>query len=182
MSELLPGDVVVLRTGGRAGAVIRFGEWLQHQPDLRNHVAVLHHIEHDVRWYLEGRPGGVGWKAYPVSRDPYKDSPYTIDNSAQPKTDAQRELVTLSMRKLLGAPYDWEAIEADAAQCLHMPDLWKRWAGGQMPGHVVCSSSAAWAYSEAHLAGPAVITDQRLIKPSDWDLFIESRGWTTAVS
>ena len=180
MSELLPGDVVVVRTGGHAGATIRFGEWLQRKPDLRNHVAVVHHTDKGVRWYLEGRPGGVGWKAYPVGDDPYKTSRWTIDNSDQPKTDDQREVVCLSMRKLLAAPYDWEAIEADAAACLHLPDLWPRWKTGAMPGHVVCSSSAAWAYTEARLAGPGVPGGQRLVEPSDWDLFIESRAWTIA--
>lgn len=180
MSELLPGDVVVVRTPGRAAGVIRFGEWLQRKPDLRNHVAVVDHIEKNARWYLEGRPGGLGWKVFPLDNDPYQTSPWTIDNSAQPKTDSQRELVRLSMRRLLAAPYDWEAIEADTAQCLHLPDLWPRWKRKVMPGHVICSSSAVWAYGQAQLAAPETPEGQRLTEPADWDLFIETRGWEIA--
>jgi hypothetical protein len=181
MSELLPGDLVVVRTGGHAGAVIRFGEWLQRKPDLRNHVAVLHHQIDGVRWYIEGRPGGVGWRPFPVSSDPYKDNPYTVDNSEQPKTQDQRTIICLSMRKLLGAPYDWDAIEGDAARALRLPDVWRNWSG-QMPGHVICSSSADWAYQEAQLASPKDRTGGRLIEPADWDAFIELEPWKTPSS
>lgn len=178
MNKLLPGDLVVVRTPGIFAGVIRFGEKLQGKPNLRNHVAVLHHTADGVNWYLEGRPGGVGWRGFKVGGDLYADSKWTIDNAAQPKTDAQRQVVCMSMLRMLGAPYDWAAIEGDAAQALRMPVLWDRWTG-YMPGHVVCSSAAAWAYSEGHLAAPE-FGGGRFTEPADWDAFITRREWELA--
>lgn len=181
MDQLLPGDIVVVRTGGLFAAIIRFGERLQGKPDLRNHVAVFHHSTKGVNWYLEGRPSGLGWRAAPVGNDPYLNSRFTITNAAQPKTDAQRQVVCMTMRRMVGAPYDWEAIEGDAAQVLHMPELWPRWGSKTMPGHVVCSSAAAWANSEAHLAAPE-FGGGRFTEPADWNLFIDERGWERAAA
>jgi hypothetical protein len=173
--SLLSGDVVVVRTPGLFAGVIRLGEKLQGKPDLHNHVAVLHHTIDGVNWYLEGRPGGVGWRPFKVSADGYAGSKQAIDNAAQPKTSDQRQAVCTSMRKLFGAPYDWEAIEADAASALRLPAIWDRWAG-TMPGHVVCSSAAAWAYAEAHLPAPE-FGGGRFTEPGDWSAFIAENGW-----
>lgn len=182
MLSVLPGDVVVVRTGGWAAKIIRFGEMLQGKPGLHNHVAVLHHItpEH-VAWFLEGRPSGLGWHTERIGLDEgYLSSSWTITNAAQPKTGDQREAVCAAMRELMGAPYDWDAIAADAAAALHMPEIWSRW-GGQMPGHVVCSSSAAWAYKEAGMPAPEV-GNGRFTEPADWDEFIAGAGWVRPVS
>ena len=46
-----PGDVLALRTPGRAGWWIRLGAALAGKPDLSNHVAVFHHRD----------PHGTGW-------------------------------------------------------------------------------------------------------------------------
>jgi hypothetical protein len=182
MIEVKHADVVVVRTPDVFGSVIRFGEKLQGKPDLRNHVAVLHHIDfRGVYWWLEGRPGGLGWRPEdPRLGKGYLSSRYTISNAAQPKTDAQRDEVCAAMRELVGKPYDWDAIEADAAQALHLPGLWQSW-NGQMPGHVVCSSSAAWAYSESELAAPE-FGGGRFTEPADWDSFIADEGWKSPVS
>ena len=177
MGTLLPGDVVVVRTADLFGEAIRIAEKIQHKPDMRNHVAILHHIDYanGVNWYLEGRPGGVGWHPFKVLEDQYQNSKWTVDNSAQPKTLAQRQAVCASMLRLFGAPYDWGAIEADAANALRLPDIWEMW-GGTMPGHVVCSSAASWAYRAAQVAAPE-IGGGRFTEPGDWDRFIERQAW-----
>lgn len=174
---VLPGDIVVVRSPGFFAGVIRFGEGLQGKPSLRNHVAMVHHITNDgVVWFLEGRPGGLGWHVERPGLDTgYLSSKWTVSNAAQPRTPAQRVAVCSAMLRLIGMPYDWEAIEGDAAMALHMPELWPKW-GGAMPGHVVCSSSAAWAYHEVSLDAPEV-GGGRFTEPADWDQFIEDHGW-----
>lgn len=180
MLQLQPGDIVVVRTPGLFAWIIRFGQMLQGKPDLQNHVAMFHHTEKGVNWYLEGRPRGVGWMPFRADDDLYAGSPWSLSNAAQPKTDAQRAAVCAKMRGMLGAPYDWEAIEGDAAMALHMPELWAKWGSSKvMPGHVVCSSSAAWAYKEEYLAAPE-LGGGRFTEPSDWAEFIMTEGWKTA--
>ena len=177
MPILQPADLVIVRTGGVAAKIIRFGEWLQRKPDEHNHVAMLHHVTvSGVAWFLEGRPGGLGWHIERIG-DPggYLSSKLTVTNAAQPKTTGQRAAVLADMERLIGKPYDWEAIEADAAAALHLPELWPKW-GGVMPGHVVCSSSAAWAYEKGGLAGPEA-GGGRFVEPADWDVFITAGIW-----
>lgn len=176
---LLPGDVVVVRTPGPWAWLIRLGEMLQGKPDLRNHVAMVHHVANGVRWYLEGRPSGLGWRGVPEDSDPYLGSKWTVTNAAQPKTADQRRAAAGAMLKMLNAPYDWGAIEADTADALRLPLRWKGWSGvsdGTMPGHVVCSSSASAAYRAAALAAPEP-AGGRLSEPADWDEFIMTQAW-----
>lgn len=182
MLDIQPGDVVVVRTSSPFAWLIRLTQRIQGKPDLRNHVAILHHItQTDVAWFLEGRPTGLGWHAERIGLDSgYLTSKWTITNAAQPKSARQRAEICKAMRGMLGSPYDWEAIEADAAQTLHLPELWPQW-GGKMPGHVVCSSSAAWAYRvKGRLAAPE-IGGGRFTEPADWDEFITRCGWLPAV-
>lgn len=180
MLQLQPGDLVVVRTPGIFAWMIRAAEMLQGKPDLRNHVAMFHHAAEGVNWYLEGRPSSFGWQPFRADADPYQDSTWTISNSGQPKTGAQREAACMYMRDLLGAPYDWSAIEADLAEMLRLPEVWARWNNGtRMPGHVVCSSAASWAYREASLAAPE-LGGGRFTEPADWDRFIMSRAWAKA--
>lgn len=174
---LQPADLVVVRTDGIAARIIRFGERLQGKPDLHNHVAMLHHITIEgAAWFLEGRPGGLGWHIETIG-DPrgYLSSRFTVSNSAQPKTPEQRAGVVADMVELIGRPYDWEAIEGDAASALHMPELWPQWHG-QMPGHVVCSSSVAWAYEKQGLLAPKA-GGGRFVEPADWDVLLTAQNW-----
>lgn len=178
MVQLLPADVVIVRTPGFWAKVIRLGEMLQGKPDLQNHVAMFHHSAGGVNWYLEGRPGGLGWRAFKSDADSYASSPWTLTNAAQPKTAAQRQAACLYMEGMVGRPYDWEAIEGDAAEALRVPELWPQWGqADQLPGHVVCSSSAAVAYRDALLAAP---DGGRFTEPADWSAFIMAEGWLSA--
>lgn len=160
---LAPGDIVAVRTSGFAGGMIRFGAALLDKPNLDNHIAMLHHYVGDVPWGIEGRPGGVGW----VDMTHYINSPYTISNKNQPKTQAQRDGVCAVIKGMLGTPYDWGAIEQDAARDLRLPELWEEKWDGVAPGHVVCSSLAVWGYAKEGLAHPGQ-EDLRHIQPADW--------------
>lgn len=168
---VLPGDVLAVRTSGLAGAAIRLGAALRGAANLSNHIAVAHHTDtHGTLWVLEGRPGGVGWRdagAYTASR-------WTLVNSAQPKTDAQRAAVCKVMEALVGTAYDWAGIAADAGADLHLDTAWLPSWHGTVPAHVVCSSLAAYAYGKAGLPCPA---GGRQVQPGDWDQFILTRAW-----
>ena len=174
-----PGDVLAVNTGSSWGAWwIRLGAALRDQPNLSNHIAVVHHTDaHGTTWGIEGRPGGVGW----VDCAAYLRSRNLLANTAQPKTDAQRAAVCATMEKLLGTAYDWEAIVNDGAADLgiRLPDWSPDWAPGNgwtVPGHVVCSSAAQYAYLKNGLACPP---GDRGCQPSDWDGFILNQGWLT---
>jgi cell wall-associated NlpC family hydrolase len=169
---VLPGDVLCVRTSGRAAWWIRFGSAIRGVPDLSNHVAVAHHVDaHGTMWCLEGRPGGVGWR----DATAYLSSPWTLTNAAQPKTGQQRAQVCKVMEALVGTPYDWQAIVADGVTDLgwHLPGWEPDWHG-TVPGHVDCSSAAAYAYAKTGLAGPG---GERGCQPSDWDAFILAAAW-----
>jgi hypothetical protein len=170
-AALQPGDVILVRSGGLAGTMIRLGAALRDAPNLSNHVAVAHHLDaHGTLWCVEGRPGGAGWR----DAKAYTGSAWTLDNSAQPKTGLQCAAVCTIMAALVGTPYDWEAIAADAAADLHLDTAWLPAWNGTVPGHVVCSSLAAYAYAKAGLPGPAA---DRTVQPADWDTWILTRGW-----
>jgi hypothetical protein len=170
------GDVIVVRTSGLAAEVIRLGERIQGKPDLHNHVAVVYNVGPGGILAIEGRPGGVGW----VDAARYLDSPWSVTNFCQPKTEVQRRLVCAAMHEmaLKKTPYDWQAIADDAASALRIPDVFREpsdW--GNFPGHVVCSSVAAWAYQQAGLAHPEPC-DCPHVEPGDWDSFIRAAGWS----
>ena len=93
---------------------------------------------------------------------------------AQPKTPDQRVKVCEQMVSLLETGYDWDAIAADAADDLGF-DWSPAWGKGQVPGHVVCSSLACYAYDEAGLKRPP--GNARTDQPADWDEWIISKGW-----
>lgn len=168
------GDVLAVNTGnGPMSWWIRLGAALRNQPNLSNHVAVVHHIDSNgTVWGIEGRPGGVGW----VDCTVYLRSRNLLTNAAQPKTSAQRSAVRGVMGALLGTPYDWDAIVNDAATDLHieLPGWEPDWRTGTVPGHVVCSSAAQYAYLKCALACPP---GDRGCQPSDWDVFIINQGW-----
>jgi hypothetical protein len=170
MTDLVvqPGDVIGVRSSGLNGALIRFGAALAGQPNLINHIAVMHHVDaNGTPWAVEGRPNGVGW----VNATTYLASPWMVNNALQPKTDAQRKLVCDAMQHMLGTAYDWEAIGFDAVSVLALRQLWNRDSDKPTapPGHVVCSSLAVVGYRQVGLANPS--GPWRTIMPSDWDQF-----------
>jgi hypothetical protein len=168
---LFPGDVLLVRTGGLAATMIRFGAALRGHPNLSNHVAVVHHTDKEgTVWAIEGRPGGVGW----ADATTYLTSTWLLTNAAQPKTGAQRTIVAKTMETMIGTAYDWSAIVADAAADLRLDNAWLPTWHGTVPGHVVCSSVAAYAYGKASLTGPAA---DRTCTPADWDQWILTTGW-----
>jgi hypothetical protein len=171
--KIEPGDLIVTRGNGWGSFLIRLGAALRDRPNLINHVAIVHHTDaKGVTWCIEGRPGGVGWR----QASDYLKSPYTISNAAQPKTLAQRKDVCAGAVAMLGTPYDWEAIAQDAAGAFGLDDVWQLKFGkaGSVPGHVVCSSLAAYLYASCELQHPA---GDREVTPADWLALWIERGW-----
>jgi hypothetical protein len=168
------GDVLTVRTGtGWAARLIDVGAALRGKPSNGNHVVVAHHQDPaGVWWGIEGKPGGVGW----ADLRRYLADGYTVSNAEQPRTDEQRAHIASLVESMLGTPYDWEAIAADAMRSLGIPALFaQNWHGQGAPGHVVCSSLAAHAHRTLGLAEPAG-TD-RLIIPGDWTAFSLNKQW-----
>ena len=178
-----PGDILAVRSPGTAGRLIRFGSAMRElvtgaaEPNLDNHIAVVHHTDKaGTLWVLEGRPGGVGWR----QASDYLASPWTLSNAGQPKTPAQRKAVCDAMHAIIGVAYDWEAIAADAGDAFGLDRVWQPGWDGKVPGHVVCSSSAAYAYTKAGLGRPDQVADGREVTPADWVAFILGHGYQDA--
>lgn len=178
--NIQPGDVLATRSTGRWVKFIRFGAAVRElvtsdpEPNLDNHIAVVHHQDvHGTWWCLEGRPGGVGWR----DATAYLRSPWTVSNAAQPKTTLARQTVCGTMLALVGTQYDWEAIAADAGGAFGLDRVWRPTWHGQVPGHVVCSSAAAYAYTKAGLPRPDEGSDGREVSPADWLAFMISNRW-----
>jgi hypothetical protein len=167
-----PGDVLVVRTNGWVGDIIRFGAALHDFPNLENHVAIAHHMNQGTWRGIEARPGGVGW----VDLTSYLESRWTLTNFQQLKTPVQRSTVCTIMEQMLKTDYDWDAIAQDALNDLRIPDVWaERW-NGNTPDHVVCSSLAVWGYKESGLAYPHT-TDPAHVQPADWTEFILANSY-----
>lgn len=169
---VLPGDVLAIRTSGAGSMIIRLGEEIHGEAGLENHIAVMHHTDSaGVPWCIEGRPGGVGWRD---ARD-YLVNAYTLTNRNQANRGKNgRQEICEVLEQMLEVGYDWPAIFEDAITDLHLPDLWasKSW-GSTPPGHVVCSSLAAWAYHDVGWAHPIPMNhDLGQVQPSDWVNFI----------
>jgi len=175
-SVLRPGDVLAVRGGGLAGNLIRLGQALAGKPNVSGHVAVMHHWNGNVPWGLEGRPAGVGW----VDLRAYIGNGWTLNNCAQPgRGDAARAMVARDAEAMIGTAYDWQAIADDTLRAFHMDDLFSKTIDGTVPGHVVCSSYAAFLYERAGWAHPVV--PDRDCEPGDWDTWIITNGWNVGL-
>jgi hypothetical protein len=173
------GDVFALDTGNAVTSIlIRIGEALDDEPSPANHVAIAHHQDKAGTWWgIEGRPGGVGW----VDMAKYLDSPlarFANSNAAEVRSDAQRAAIAEVTAGMLRVGYDWvggiTCDTLDAVRLDALGDLIDRWWGWHdpsnptlRPGHVVCSSLAAWVYRNQGLPCPPV-RDEELCLPSDW--------------
>lgn len=179
LTQLLkPSDLLIIRTGGLAAHLIQIGQSMMGQPNLGNHVALAHHLDQSGKfwWLLEGRPGGVGW----ADSRKYEHSRYMLNNCGQPRTEGQRQAITIEAEHLIGTAYDWAAIADDTLRAFHMPELWKRVsaAPGVAPAQVVCSSYAAFLYDHAGCDVPQWTAEDTT--PGDWDGFILDRGYHRA--
>lgn len=171
----LPGDIILTRNVSIWARLIRFGAALRDQPDVWNHVIVVSHTDASgTLWGVEGRPGGAGW----VDLRATLANRWTISNIDQPKTDQQRAGVVAVAKGLVGTPYDWAGIVADAMDAINAPALWRPAKfGDAAPAHVVCSSLAAYAYLRAGLPGPGDKGDPRTVTPANWGEWILRREW-----
>lgn len=170
-----PGDVLVVRDPGFWAWWIRLGARIQGEPNRWNHVVVAHHVDDaGTYWGVEGRPGFVGWR----NIDHYLNDPATLTNALQSdRDDAGRQTVCDVMAAMIGRTrYDWTAIISDGLSAV--APLWrerrKEW-GNDVPGHVVCSSAADYAYERLGWATPDA---DQYCTPWDWARLIEEKGWS----
>ncbi len=187
--KYLPGDVLAVRTGSIFGWWIRLGSALRDQPNLDNHIVIVDHTDSNgTLWGIEGRPGGVGWVDCSIYLQG-RNAAYTVNNVRQFISTDKRKLITTTCQAMLHTEYDWPAIAADALADLRLPVTWagrEQW-GPNAPGHVVCSSLAAWAYYHNNVSGPytkpsagvdgGVLKELPLIQPSDWVKWIIDNGY-----
>lgn len=171
-TKLKPANVLAISGGASfVDKAIQIGALLDGEPAAQ-HIAVVHHRDaKGVLWGIEGRPGGVGW----VDCTRYVDHPLTVSNINQPLTDEVRFGISTIMEAMLGTPYDWQAIIEDGdlelAVALGLPDIWHEKVDGKLPGHIVCSSLAAYGYARKDQPRPRP-DDYRHVSPADWELFI----------
>lgn len=175
------GDVVLTRSrpknfwGKLAVRAIRLGAAIHDQPNIWNHVAIVHHIDDTgTLWGVEGRPGGVGW----VDMRNWVNDGWVLSNADQPKTEDQRAQIAAASEALIGTAYDWSGIAIDAGRAVAglwatlWPEKWHNYRAA--PGHVVCSSLADWVYGKVGLGSPRA---DRACTPADWAQYILDRGW-----
>lgn len=170
------GDVICTREGKWwISAGIRLGAVLMGLPAFVNHVIIVHHMDERGSWQgIEGRPGGVGW----VDLKERLGSPLTNANVLQPKTDAQRYLIATAAEALVNVPYDWATIAEHTAVALRLRrQAVREWPEDEVPGHVVCSSYADWAYEKVGLSNPGGLSMTRMTTPAHWDRFITRKEW-----
>ncbi len=169
---LKPGMIIVVRGTSWVSKLIEVGSVLRELPSA-SHIAVVTHQDAASTWWgKEGRPGGVG----DADLTRYIRNPRSICNFEQPLEWSQQNQVVSTVKLLNGTPYDWRAIFEDTLLGLGLKDIWKEKINGLVPGHVVCSSLAAYAYDKAGAKAPSP-NDYRHVFPADWTAFIESRGW-----
>lgn len=185
--QVAPGDVLaVLGSRGMFSKLIRFSAWLQRKPDHIDHVVIVTHQDRAGRWLgISGQPGGVA--ICDLSR--YLNDPLTNSNNAQPRPDdeGQTQAFLASCARSLGIAYDWVTVVGDTLGAFHLKDLsadieqlWQ-WptAGGELPGHVVCSSLAAMLYEHVGWDHPD-LGNERVCQPADWSAWNEHQAWNNA--
>lgn len=183
MSNLNVGDVLAVRNTGFVELAIRLDAAIEDKPNISNHIAIVHHQDSTGRiWVIAGQPGGVGY----AQAAGMLASKWTLNNISQPgRTDAERVKVAKAAEAMLGTPYDWEAIADDGIRAFapKAKQIWEQnWAGtGLAPGHVVCSSFAAYLYGLMDWAAPSGVAE-REIEPADWDEFIITGGYNQKVT
>jgi hypothetical protein len=160
--------------------MIRLRAGLLDQPNLVNHVIIVHHQQKNGDWIgLEGKPGGVGWINLTQRR--VLKSPYVLANNEQPKTEDQRFLIAKASEKLLGVQYDWVGIAQEAFAWGPAVRIFgfmnNKWGNrDNPPEHVFCSNYADWVYDSVGAWSPGALFD-RSITPNDWAKFIIEKGW-----
>lgn len=179
------GDVWAVDTTGLAADLIRLGEEVAGGAQPASHVVIVHHSDGRGRWWgVEGRPGGVGWADMAKYTGSRLASVARTD-AALPRTPAQRRAVARAAEGLLGCGYDWiGGIAADCAFDLgarglvRFLDRWWGWGNpaDAAPGHVVCSSLAAWVHRHAGLPAPEGHPSPETVQPADWWAFNNNLG------
>ena len=183
MTDVQPGDLLLTAGKGFAAEVIRLGAAVRDRPNLVNHAIVVHHETGGVLWGIEGRPGGAGW----VDCRRAMADRRTVHNASQPGRDAvlRESLCRTVEQAMLGRAYDWTAIARSAVESLRLDRLWSErglWVEfsedpRDIPGAVICSALADWAYERAGWANPGDAARTRYTRPEDWLALWIEKGW-----
>lgn len=180
LADLKPGDVLVSATPDKGGWWIRLRSKLQGRNSTHNHVAVFTHLDSAGRPRgLEGRPGGFGW----ADLTRYLTHPDTITNAWQPgRTDQDRAALVERLTRMVGVPYDWQAIAYFAAEILdrrvlRLIEQRREWPEGRPPSQFVCSSVIDWAYEDRGWDNPGGLKCTRWTDPAAWTDHIQEHGW-----
>ena len=183
MTDIGIGDVLAVKSDGIGSLLTRLGAALEDKPNVSNHIAVVHHKDSQGRWWvIQGQPGGVGYAQAGV----LLSSSHTLNNAGQPgRTDADRAALAKMAEAMLGTPYDWQTIANEAIRAFapRAKSIWNQdWKGtGLAPGHVICSSFAAWLYKSIGWHYPTQC-DVRDIEPADWDEFVLENEYNAKLS
>jgi hypothetical protein len=177
MTDPQPGDVILTRGSAWTSKLIRWGAALLDQPNVYNHVIVVHHRDAlGVLWGIEARAEGVGW----VDLTRTLKSRWVLTNADQPKTPEDREFICRTVEGAIATPYDWAAIVHEAFEALRIDKLWRAKEfpeDGRLPYGTICSALADWAYEQRGLPNPGGVKRTRLTKPADWHTFLITKGW-----
>lgn len=166
------GDVMVTREGPWIiSFAIRLGAWLTGRPATVNHVIIIHHKDPLTGRLvgIEGRPSGTGW----CDATERFGQRWTNINTRQPKTEEQRLLIAKACEALIDTRYDWIAIAEAAQEATRLRlKAAEEWPDDAVPGAVICSSLADWAYEKVGLPNPGGPALTRFTTPGHWDAFI----------
>lgn len=180
--EVGPGDVLaVLGSDDVFSKGIRFFEDIDAAKLIPvDHCLIVTKQDQVGRWLaIQGDSNGVG--ITDVAR--FLDQPQANVNHLQPRDPTKVPEFLANCAAAMGLAYDWVGIAIDALDDLRLypladaiDHLW-RWPTSQvtLPGHVVCSSLAAWAYKAVGWAHPA--GDERRVQPSDWWQWNRGERW-----
>jgi len=175
------GDIICTRNNtGWAARMIRLRAGLLDQPNLVNHVIIVHHKQPNGDWIgLEGKPGGVGW--INITQRKVLKSPWIVTNAKEPKLEKQRYLVAKAAEKLIGVQYDWMGIMQEAVVWAPPKRVTtfinRKWGDAEHPPEqVFCSNYADWCYDFVGLPSPGALFD-RNVTPNDWAQFIMEKRW-----
>ncbi|GAA4855521.1 hypothetical protein GCM10023235_36310 [Kitasatospora terrestris] len=141
-SPPLPGDFAVVRMGGRAGRLIRIGQWLNGDGFADYEHAFVYV---GVGELVEAQPGGAELRPLSV----YDGHPVLWSTGRVPLTDSQRDQIVAAARRYIGVPYSLLDYAALAAARLHLPigPVLRRYVADTR--HMICSQLVDQCYQDA---------------------------------
>lgn len=182
-ATLRPGDVIVTRSPGWMGRMIRIGAAMLDVPSTHNHVILAHHIDDLGHWQgIEARGDGIGWR----DLDRLMDNQWAISTANMPRDDSTLPLLLTLAEDMVGkVAYDYRGIAWDALTAVGINRQWQ-WVefpetdyskDGRLPAYTVCSAAWDWGYEQAHWPNPGGALQTRRTTPGNWSQFALTEAW-----